>query len=145
MVRTLGAFVVAVLVTYVTAAAAATQSVMGRLLDLGAPVTLAVRAEATWHDLFGMASSYLPILAIALLIAFPVAALVIRFLPDWRRVGYPLAGAVAVLAVHVILEQLFMITPVAATRTLAGLGVQVLCGALGGWVFLRVLPARRAA
>ena len=145
MVRTLGAFLAAVLVTYVVAATAATQSVMGRLSDLGAPVTMAVRAESTWHDLLGMATSYLPILAVALLIAFPVAALVVRFMPGWRAVGYPLAGAVAVLAVHIILEQLLMITPVAATRTLAGLGVQVLCGALGGWVFLRCLPARRAA
>jgi hypothetical protein len=145
MVRTLGAFLVAVLATYFTAAAAATQSVMSRLVELGAPVTVGVRVEATWHDLLGMASSYLPIIAVGLLIAFAVAALVVRLLPGWRALGYPLAGAVAVLAVHVILQQLFDITPVAATRTLAGLAVQGLCGALGGWVFLRLLPARSAA
>jgi hypothetical protein len=46
---------------------------------------------------------------------------------------------VAVLAMHLILQQLFNITPVAATRTAGGLLLQVLCGAVGGWVFVRLL------
>lgn len=141
MIRTVFAYVAAVLVTYAIAAFAATQSVMNTLQGLGAPVTAGVRLEAAWHDLQGMATSYLPILAIALLIAFPVAWLVSRLLPRLRLLGYPLAGAAAVLAVHLILQQAFSITPVAATRTLAGLTLQVLCGAVGGWVFVRLLPA----
>jgi hypothetical protein len=141
MIRTLTAYLAAVLVTYVVAAFAATQSVMNALQGLGAPVTAGVRLDAAWHDLLGMASSYLPIIAIALLIAFPVAALISRALPRLRLLAYPLAGAVAVLAVHLILQQLFNITPVAATRTAGGLLLQVLCGAVGGWVFVRLLPA----
>jgi hypothetical protein len=78
MIRTLTAYLAAVLVTYVVAAFAATQSVMNALQGLGAPVTAGVRLDAAWHDLLGMASSYLPIIAIALLIAFPVAALICR-------------------------------------------------------------------
>jgi hypothetical protein len=144
MIRTLTAFLAAVLATYVIAAFAATQSVMNALQALGAPVTVGVRLDAAWHDLLGMASSYLPIIAVALLIAFPVAALAGRWLPRFRLIAYPLAGAVAVLAVHLILQQLFSITPVAAARTTGGLLLQVLCGAVGGWVFVRVLPARAA-
>lgn len=135
MLRVLAAYLAAVLVTYAGAAIAHTQSVMARLGDMGVPVGLADRLGATLHDLAGMAPLYLPIIAAGLAVAFPVASLVMRMLPRWRPVGYALAGGVAVLAIHVILYQTLAITPIAAARTTAGLTVQALCGALGGWVF----------
>lgn len=143
MVRTLAAYVAAVLVTYVTAAIAHTHSVMGNLTDMGVAVTAADRLQATLHDLQGMAPLYLPIIAVALAVAFPVAAAVIRFNPRWRPLGYSLAGGAAVLVVHVVLYQAFSITPIAAARTTGGLTIQALCGALGGWVFRMCLPSRR--
>jgi hypothetical protein len=135
MLRALLAYVAAVLVAYVLAAIAATQHVMARLADMGVAVTLGDRLGTTLHDLASMAPTYLPILAIAFAIALPVAAGVIRLAPRWRWLGYPLAGGVAVLAIHVTLNQLFDITPVAAARTVLGLTVQVLGGAVGGWLF----------
>jgi hypothetical protein len=143
MLRALAAFVAAVLVAYVCAAVAATQHVISRLRDMGIEVGIGDRLNATLHDLAGMASLYLPILAVGFAIAFPVAAVVIRMAPRWRPIGYPLAGGVAVLAIHLILNQLLDITPIAAARTTLGLTVQALCGALGGWLF-GVLLARRA-
>jgi len=142
MLRVMGAYLLAVIVGYVAAAAATTQSVMARLAEMGVAVPLADRLLTTLQDVVGMASSYLPIVAVAYAIAFPVAALVLRWRPQWRWFGYPLAGAVAILVVHLALEAAFGFTPVAAVRTTLGLMVQVLCGAVGGWVFLRSLPRR---
>jgi len=141
MLRIFGAYLLAVLLTYLAAAIAATQSVMSSLADMGVAVPLADRLVTTGQDLVGMAALFLPIIAVALGIAFPVAALVLRWRPDWRWFGYPLAGGAALLGVHVALELAFGITPVAAARSVPGLTVQALCGALGGWVFLRALPA----
>jgi len=142
MLRALAAYVAAVLVTYTLATIAATQHVMARLVDMGVDVSLADRLGTTLHDLAGMTTSYLPILAVGLAIAFPVAAGVARFAPRWRTIGYPLAGGLAVLVIHFTLSQLFNITPVAAARTTLGLTVQALCGALGGWLFF-VWPRRQ--
>lgn len=135
MLRTLVAYLAAVLVTYAGAAIAHTQSVIASLREMGVKVGLGERLGATAHDLAGMAGLYLPIIAVGLAVAFPAASLVMRWLPRWRPVGYALAGGVAVLAIHVVLYQTFSITPIAAARTTAGLTVQALCGALGGWMF----------
>jgi len=137
MLRVISAYLLAVLVTYVSAAVLATQSVMARLADMGVVVPLADRLKTTGLDLLGMAPMYVPIIAVAFLVALPVAALVGKFRPDWRWFGYPLAGGTAILVVHLALELAFSISPVAATRTALGLTGQALCGVLGGWVFLR--------
>jgi hypothetical protein len=141
MLRIIGAYLLAVLATYVAAAVLATQSVLARLADMGVAVSFADRLATTARDLVGMAPMYGPIIAVALILAFPVAALVLRWRPDWRWFGYPLAGGVALLVVHLALEALLNIVPVAAARSALGLAGQVLCGVLGGWVFLRLGPA----
>jgi hypothetical protein len=143
MLRALAAFVAAVLVAYALAAVAQTQHVMSRLADMGMDVGLGDRITTTLHDFVGMAPLYLPIIAIAFAIALPVAAGVLRFAPRWRPLGYPLAGGVAILAIHVILNQLFDITPIAAARTTLGLTTQALCGAVGGWLFGRLVRPSR--
>ncbi|MEQ8858141.1 MAG: hypothetical protein RIC56_05795 [Pseudomonadales bacterium] len=143
MIRVLSAYLAAVIVAYVGASIAQTQSVMARLADMGVPVSVGVRLEATAHDVVGLATSLLPLIAVGLAIALPVAALAIRVLPGWRPVGYVLAGGAALLAIHVALNLSLGIHPVAATRTTIGLTAQALCGGLGGWVFLQCLPERR--
>jgi hypothetical protein len=143
MLRIVAAFVAAVLVTYTSATIAHTQWVMANLADMGVTVTLGDRLGATAHDLAGMAPLYLPMIAAALAVGLLVAGRIIRARPRWRPLGYSLAGGLAVLAIHVVLYQTFSITPIAAARTTAGLTVQALCGALGGWVFRVCLPRRR--
>ena len=125
----------ALLVTYVLAAAAATQSVMARLAEMGIVVTLDHRLTATGHDLVGMASSFLPLLALSLLIAFLVTTLINRWVSGWRTTLFVLAGATAVICVHVGLKIALDITPVAAARSVSGLVVQALAGAAGGFIF----------
>ena len=138
-----GAFLLAVAATYVTAAAAATQAVMASLSGMGVDVSLADRLATTLADQVGMFATFAPLLAIALGIGFAVAALVCRWLPGWRRVGYLAAGFAAVVAMHMLLRAVLDVTPVAAARTIAGLTIQGLAGALGGHVFYLVTTAAR--
>lgn len=145
MVRVILAFLAAVVVTEVVAAAAATQFVIHEIVSLGYEVGLGDRLATTFHDILGMASIYLPIIAVGELIAFGVAALVVRYLlPGWQRVGYPLAGFAALVAAIALMISLFDITPIAAARSNLGILVQGLAGALGGLVFVLLLPARAA-
>lgn len=138
MIRNVTTFLAAVLTTYVVAAVLATQSVLSSLADLGVPLTVGQRLTVTGHDLLGMASSYMPLLAIAFLIAFPLAAWISRRWPQYKVSLYALAGAVAVIAIHIGLNLAFGITPVAAARTMGGLLLQSAAGALGGCVYARV-------
>lgn len=135
MIRSFGAFLLALVTAYVVGAAAATQAVMSALGRMGVDVSLAVRLDATLHDQVSMFATYAPLLAAALTVGLLVAVLISRFLPGWRRVGYVLAGFVAVIAMHLIMRQVLDLTPVAAARTSAGLLLQGFAGALGGYVF----------
>lgn len=135
MLRALKAYFPALLLTYMVAVVLATASVMESLRDMGVAVGAAEQIQATWHDMLGMTSTYLVLLALALLIAFAVAAGVVRLAGAGRTAWYTLAGAVAVLVLHVTLQLVLQISPVAAARSGLGLAGQCLAGALGGWVF----------
>jgi hypothetical protein len=129
------ALVVAAIVTYVLAVSAATQSVMASLKGMGVSVSLADRLGTTLADLSGMFALFMPLLAIALLLGFLVAAGIIRWQPGWRSFGYPLAGFLAVLVMHLLVQSTTGIHPIPATRSMLGLVLQGLAGAAGGYVF----------
>ena len=112
------------------------QGNLAQVAALGLEVTMGVRLDAAVHDVSNMYGIYLPVVAVALLIALPVARLVMRFLPDARMIGYTLAGFVALLAVHLIMEQVFGgIVGIAPVRFIDGLLLQGLAGAFGGFAF----------
>jgi hypothetical protein len=134
--KKLGIYLAAVFTAYLLAVAAATQHVAGRLAAMGVEVDISQRLAMTASDLFGMAGMFLPIIAFGLLIAFLVTALLCRWLPRWRTPLYVLAGASALLCIHVALHQAFGLTPIPAARTMAGLFLQGLAGAAGGFVYI---------
>jgi len=138
--RRIGSFALAVALTYVLAVISASQHVAASLEGMGAQVGFGTRLEMIVHDLGGMATSFLPMLIIGFVIAFGVAALLLRWLPRRRSELYTLAGAAAVVAIHLALNAAFDITPVAVARTGTGLAVQALCGAVGGYFFARLTP-----
>lgn len=142
MLRNIGGYFAAVAGTYVLASIASTQSVLASLAELGVNIDLTTRFAAIGHDLLGLMTIYLPIIAIAFLIAWPATALTVRWLPRLRTIGYVLAGFAAIIAAHLILKQLVEITGIAATRTTFGLVIQGLAGAAGGLIFVRVVPSR---
>ena len=138
----LGIFLAALAVTYLLAAITATQSVISSLAGMGVDVNLADRVSMTLHDIGGMAGMFLPMIAMGLLVAFLVTALLCRWFGQWRSLLYPLAGAAALLTIHLALNLSFEITPVAIARTPVGLLIQALAGAAGGYTYLAL--SRRA-
>lgn len=142
MIRILGAFVMALVVAYLVSVAGASTHVVQQFQAMpGAPaVGMGDRLQWLIADVVGMAKVglYPALLAIALAIAFSTATLIARFIPNWRFVGYILAGGVGLLVLHLAVTQAVGTHAVAASRTIAGLVWQVAAGALAGWIYGRI-------
>ncbi len=141
----LGCWLLAALLAYVLGSVFATQFILANVAAMGPEVDLAVRLQATGHDLVGLASSYLLLVAVAMLLGLPVAAGLARLLPAQRLWLYIAAGAVAVMAIHVLIKAVLGLSGIAATRTLAGLLAQGVAGAVGGYLFYRLRVRGQAA
>ncbi len=135
MIRKLAAYLLAVVVAYTLASITATQSVITRLAEMGIDVNFADRLRMTLHDIAGMAGMFLPMIAAAFLAAFLMAALLCRWLGRRPIALYILAGAVALIAIHLTLNLAVGITPVAIARTMGGLLIQGLAGAVGAYLY----------
>ena len=145
MKRVTIAWISAVLCAYGLAAVTATQSVLARLEGMGVHVARSERIRATLADLAGLAPTLLPLVAGGFLVAMIVAALLARRLPRLRTALCALAGGVALVVIHLALKATLGITPVPIARTVTGLLVQGLAGAIGGAVFAVLTRRRRAA
>lgn len=139
-IRIIVAWAAAVLVAYLLATLAASQSVAGHLADLGIPLSFAERLQMSAKDLLGMSGMFLPLIAVGMTIALCVAAWLGRRQPQRRTVLFMLAGAVAMLSIHLALQWSFDITLVAVARSHLGLLSQALAGAAGGYLFTRLKP-----
>jgi hypothetical protein len=138
MIKVLLAYSAAVIGAFVLGSILATQFILGNVQAMGMDVTSAVRLEATVHDIFGLAASYLPLMAVAFLVALPVAGGLRKLLPTQPLILYVLAGAVAVVTLHLAMKAALGLTGIAAVRTIAGLLSQGLAGALGGYLYYRI-------
>ena len=138
MTRRIGAFVCAVLVTYLAGSALSTQMILHEVSSFGVPVDFGTRIGATAHDIAGLAVTYLPIIAIALIVAYPVTALMLRFVPGPRALAYAIGGAAALFALHSLMFAVLGMHPLPATRTTLGMLLQVVAGAVGGVAFAAV-------
>lgn len=144
MTRRIGAFVCAVLVTYLAGSALSTQMILHDVSSFGVTVDFATRIGATLHDLAGLAVTYLPIIAIALIVAYPVTALALRFVPGPRVLAYAIGGGAALFALHWLLFAMLGMHPLPATRTTLGMLLQATAGAIGGLAFAAVTrPGQR--
>ena len=132
-------FLLAGLVAYVIAVLFYTQINLSNLTDLGIDISFSDRLGAASHDLLSMTGMYLPIMLVALLVAFSLAAIVIRFLPNLRILGFVVAGTVGVLALVLFFFSSFLGTnPIAVTRSSLGLLSQCGAGGMGGLVYALV-------
>jgi hypothetical protein len=143
------AFIVAVAVTYLLAVLMYTQLNLANLIEMGLAVSFADRLSAGLHDLGGMMALYLPIISVAFLIAFSFTRLVLHWVPQLRMLGYILAGFVGIFTVDYALGALLTsgTHPLPVTRTAIGLLSQCVAGAVGGYVFVRMLgqPQQQAS
>ena len=138
----LGVYLLAVLTAYILASITATQSVVFNLSGMGIAVDFPTRISMTLQDLAGMAGSLLPLIAAGFLIAFLIAGLLLLWAPRWRTLLYIVAGAGALICIHLSMKLALGITPVAIGRTTGGLLVQGIAGAAGGYVFARLMQVR---
>ena len=126
------------LVAYVIAVLFYTQINLSNLTDLGIDISFSDRFGAASHDLLSMTGMYLPIMLVALLVAFSLAAIVIRFLPNLRTLGFVVAGIVGVLALVLFFSSFLGTNPIAVTRSSLGLLSQCGAGGMGGLVYALV-------
>jgi hypothetical protein len=135
MGRVVGGFLAAVITTYVLGAVFISQGNISSVVEMGFEISFAQRLGAMFHDITHMTDIYLPVTTLSLLIALPVAALIIKQVPNLRLLGYTLAGIVALIAVHLIIKALVGFSGSAPTRTVVGLLAQGLAGGMGGLLF----------
>jgi hypothetical protein len=126
----------AVVVAYLLATITATQSVISSLSGMGVELSFSERVAMSLFDIRGMAGMFLPMVAFGLLIAFMTTALICRYLNQWRIPLYILAGAVALVCIHLTLNFAFSVTTIAIARTPFGLLVQGITGAAGGYTYV---------
>lgn len=131
-------YFLAVLVAYLLGATFISQGNIAEVVKMGFEITTSHRIDAVIHDITHMYDIYLPVIAVGMLIALPVAAGIIRFVPNLRLIGYVSAGFVALIAMHMILKMVVGVTGIAPTRELIGLIAQGLAGAAGGYIFHRM-------
>ncbi|MFT6839625.1 MAG: hypothetical protein ACJAWK_000380 [Candidatus Azotimanducaceae bacterium] len=144
MLKVLLGYGAAVLATYAVGVLLISQANLSNVVAMGATVDASIRLEVVWHDLLHMYEIYLPLVAVSFVIALPVAALVIRWQPNLRLVGYVLAGFFGLVAIHVIMKAVLGLSGVAPTRTIMGLLAQGFAGAVGGYLFHRITRLSRA-
>ena len=141
-----------ILVAWLTAVVAAT--VVGSLVQswhsisaiasIYQPLAWDDRLGVIGHDLVHFAPTWGAVMALGLLVAFPVAYWLTRRRPSLRVYLFPLAGFVAVWAALFTMGQMVPVTVIAAARDAAGWLLLGLGGALGGAIFV-ALGRRPAA
>ncbi|WP_417482473.1 hypothetical protein [Maricaulis sp.] len=148
IMRTALVFIFTVLVGTVLVSIANTHVVLQSLSAVGADFPTGVRLDAMKRDLLGFGPTLFGVVLIGFTIAFPVAGWIARLLGrPWRRIGFTLAGGVAVACIMVAITTYYgealhsTITPVASSRTLPGLLSLALAGAGAGFLFSLLKPA----
>jgi len=142
--RPVVAFLLSWLLTYALCAVATTQAVLAGLAGIGFPATLGQRLQMTVADLLGLAPLFGSAIGVALLVGLLIAFVVSRLLGGLRLLAYVTAGAVAVVALHLTLLQIFDVPLIIATRDAFGMTVQALAGAAGGYLFARIVLSGRS-
>ncbi len=124
----------AVCLTAILASLFSSQVVIANLIEVGAQVDLGNRISMTLGDL-GILETLVPVLIICFTIGFTVAYYCQKHLGGKRIFWFIIAGGSAFLSTLLIMRWQLQLSPVAGARTLAGLSLQTLAGALGGAVF----------
>lgn len=136
------AWLSATAVAAVTGSVVQTQFNLGAIAALGAPVPWDERLATTLHDLAGFAPLYAAIVGAGFLVAFVLAALLVRAWPARRTLLYALSGIASVVTAIVLMNALLPVVGIGATRWASGIAALGAAGGLGGWTFA-VLTLRR--
>lgn len=132
---TLVSWLAASLLSFALASSAHSAKVLNELLALGINISWPQRVQFILADLAGLATSYLPIIALALAIGFAVAWQIIKRLQKWHLALFAAAGFCALLTALLAMQPILEITLVAGARGSIGLLLQCAAGASGGVLF----------
>lgn len=138
---TVAAFVLAVALTAALGTAASAQLTLTELVNLGTAISDQQRIEVTLHDLQMMAPLYAAVVGVGFLIALTAAGYFALLLPSFRRIVFLVAGAIAILTALYTIRELMGFQILAGARTHFGMGLQALCGAIGGYFFALIKRA----
>ncbi|MEM9234667.1 MAG: hypothetical protein AAGA69_10595 [Pseudomonadota bacterium] len=138
VIRIFGAWIAAVLTTYVLCAATSQLVVTSRVAAGEVDVPLGSWLGSIVDAVSNM-TTLLPVIGIAFAVGFTVAAGLKRILTPLAGVAYPIAGAAAQLAPLLLMRNIFGIFPLLGAQTSIGLILQILAGAAGGYVFARLI------
>lgn len=134
-VKTPFAFILSMLTGYLFAALFVSLGNMASLSSMAVELPLAARIDMISKDFTGLIPAYLSLLAVALLLGFCFTGLLLSRWVKTSSLLYAFAGFVAVSTLHIVMRQVFGMSPIASTRTFIGLIAQGLVGALVGWLF----------
>ena len=139
IIKRIGGWLAASLATVITGVGFQTQTVIAKLGGVGADVSLGDRLSMTGYDIVHLGSLYILFIGIAFAVAFLAGGLLFRLTKFGRLLIYMVAGATALLVMLLLMKEVFFNTHIiAGARDAFGLGLQMLAGALGGFVFARV-------
>jgi hypothetical protein len=132
----LSAFLLAVIVALVWATIVQVQLNFAVLEDLGHRVPFSLRLQSIGMDLLRFGAFYSVIVIPTFLVAFAVAGLLARSLPEWRTVLFVLAGGIGLMAAIPLVQ---WASPLALlmypTRHVSGLALVAAGGLFSGWLF----------
>lgn len=146
MVKLIGGFVLAAVAGYLASVAGLTQHTLAEYAGIGLNPDFATAFETYVLNLEGLLSQFAVIQAVALLIAFLVAAGLKRVLTPLAAVAYPIAGAVAFPLLIVIVENTAAAGGAGAfygARGPIGLALQGGAGLIAGIVFSLIVGGAR--
>lgn len=146
--RTVVAYVVAVATTFVLASFLHTQIILNNIAAITseAKIDLTLRFTQTLADIGGLTISgavpglFPGLVGVGLLIAFIAAGFVARLTPSLRWFVFMVAGAVAMLAIFVLLKANLGTVGLFGARGPVGQALQAMAGAIGGLVFSILKP-----
>lgn len=136
-------YLVALLLAVAWGSIVQTQFNITSLQSIGGDIPLPIRLWMTGADLVRFAPLYASIVAIAFLLALPVAAWIAQRWPQLRTLMFALAGIIGI-AVAIRLVDALVPPPVliAATRGTGGWLLMAFGGAIGAVVYARHTQAR---
>lgn len=150
-VRICMAYALAVITGGLCATIMSTQVSLQYLTNMGARVPISARLDATLADLTGFSVTFVILTALGLLITLPVSHVLTSRAELFRTAGYITAGFIAItgalLSITLIYQQFLGVggTPIPAARSLWGLAMIGLGGAVGGLVYAMLArPPRQA-
>lgn len=130
------AFLPAVIIAGILGSVLQTQFNILAISSIGPTIDLQTRLDATWHDLLNFGPLFTIIVAVAFLIALPVAHFIVRIQRRQFIAWCAVAGAVSLWATFLIANHFApMPTLIAATRTTVGTLFMTFSGLVGGFVY----------